>query len=57
MESEGNLLVEINRSGAGDNECLLCIKKNVQEGLKSEVIERFWYTSGIIANRKVNTNI
>lgn len=32
-------------------------KKNVQEGLKSEVIERFWYTSGIIANRKVNTNI
>lgn len=27
MEGEENLLVEINRSCAGDNECLLCIKK------------------------------
>lgn len=37
MEGEEIILVEINRSGAGDK-CLLCIK-NVQECLKSEVIE------------------
>lgn len=38
MEGEEIILVEINRSGAGENKCLLCIK-NVQECLKSEVIE------------------
>lgn len=37
MEGEEIILVEINRS-SGDNKCLLCIK-NVQECLKSEVIE------------------
>lgn len=38
IEGEEIILVEINRSGAGDNKCLLCIK-NIQEGLKSEDIE------------------